>query len=110
MEIKNAKIVRTMLGYEDHGILTCYLQLDYGVGVQSFGGYAFDQYDKQKKDRVGGAYGTEFVGRLLKTIGIEKWEDLPGKHIRVEADRDKVFRIGHILEDRWFDPKNILLK
>ena len=30
MEIKNAKIESTMLGTEDHGIMTCYLYLDYG--------------------------------------------------------------------------------
>ena len=30
-EIKNAVIDNTMLGFEDHGILTCYLFLNYGI-------------------------------------------------------------------------------
>ena len=30
-EMKNANITRTMLGIEDHGILTYNLTLDYGV-------------------------------------------------------------------------------
>ena len=38
-EIRNAVIQSTMLGYEDHGILTCFLHLDYSGAGQGFGGY-----------------------------------------------------------------------
>ena len=42
-EIKNARITRTTLGVEDHGILTAFLHLEgdgWGIG---FGGYALDE-------------------------------------------------------------------
>lgn len=50
MEIKNAKITSTSLGYEDHGILTFGLCLDIsGGGGVVYGGFALDGYDKEKK-------------------------------------------------------------
>jgi hypothetical protein len=102
VEIKNAVIEGTMLGYEDHGILTCMLHLNYGGSGQGFGGYALDSYDGN--DRIGTAYGMEFVRRILKTVGVEKWEDLKRKHVRVKAEWGKVHSIGHIIEDIWFTP------
>ena len=94
---KNAKIVSTMLGFEDHGIMTCYLYLDYDGSGQGFGGYA-----------LGGEFGIEFIKKILKTLEVDKWEDLAGTHCRAEAGHDKVHRIGHILKDQWFDPKDIV--
>ena len=108
-KIENAKITRTMLGIEDHGIMTCMITVEgpgWGCG---FGGYAFDAWDPDKKDRFGVGYGIEFIKRVLSTVGVEKWEDLPGKHIRVENEGwgGKITRIGNILEDKWFDPEEL---
>lgn len=106
-EIKNAKISGTMLGYEDHGILTCMISLDYGGGGQGFGGYGLDAPRKENGKfigRFGTAYGMEFIARILKAVGVDKWEDLKGKHVRVGASWTKVCRIGHIIEDKWFNP------
>ena len=94
-----------MLGYEDHGILTCMLMLDYGGTMQGFGGYAFDQWDGKR--RVGGAFGTEFIARIMNVVGVDEWESLPGKYVRAVADHSKVYRIGHITEDKWMDPSQI---
>lgn len=69
--LKNAKIESTMLGFEAHGIFTYYLNLDYGdASGQAFGGFA-----------LGGDYGSETIKKILETVGIEKWEDLRGRHI-----------------------------
>jgi len=106
-EIKNAKIKSTMLGYEDHGIFTCSLWLDYGGSSQCFGGYGFDFYDKELKMRTGTAYGLNFIIGILKTLEIRKWEDLIGQNIRVEAEDNSVIRIGHFLKNIWFDPKEV---
>ena len=38
----NAKIKSTKLGYEDHGILTCFLILEQESSSQGFGGYRLD--------------------------------------------------------------------
>jgi hypothetical protein len=100
METKNAKIKSTHLGLEGHNIFTCLLNLDYGGSCQGFGGHSlkFDQY------------GIEYLNRILKTIGVRSWEELPGKMIRVKADNCKVHAIGHIIEDRWFNPEDDLAK
>jgi hypothetical protein len=108
--IRNAKITCTMLGYEDHGILTCYLYLDYGGGGQGFGGYAFDEWIDNAGARIGSPYGIEFIANVLKVTDVEKWEDLPGKFIRVEQSHNKVHRIGNVLLDHWFDPEDLAKK
>ncbi len=107
MNESNAIIEATHLGNEDHGIMSCMLFLKFSGCSQGFGGYALDQYDARKKDRVGCAWGMEFIMRILATVGAAKWEDLKGKHLRVRRDHDgwngKIIAIGHIVEDRWFD-------
>lgn len=107
-EIRNAKIESTMLGYEDHGILTCFVHLDYGGSGQGFGGYGLDQYDKATDKRKGSAYGIAFIKGILDTLEVEKWEDLKGTHCRAEATFGKVLAIGHILKDKWFYPEKVL--
>jgi hypothetical protein len=111
MEIENRKIVSTMLGTEDHGILTSQLVLEgdgFGVG---FGGNTFDEPRRDSKGkfvgRRGHAFGMEYIRALPETLEVGKWEDLPGKHVRVETDGigSKVTRIGHIIKDRWFSPE-----
>ena len=99
METKNAKIKSTFLGTEDHGIFTANLTLDYGGGgFQDFGSHEL-KYEK---------YGIEYLERILKTLGIESWEDLPGTVCRVKADRRHVEAIGHFIEDKWFNPEKDL--
>src|SRR4051812_19355959 len=96
-----------MLGVEDRGILTCWLNLDFGGSGQGFGGYALDQWDEEKDARLGTAYGMEFIRRLMNVVGVEKWEDLVGKHVRAETDWSRVHRIGHITRDKWFNPSDL---
>ena len=112
--IKNAKVTRTFLDVEDHGILTCNLDLDYGDSSgQGFGGWSLDEPKRDENDKILGRFGTaegmEYIRRLLSVLGVEQWEKLPGTFVRVETDGDgwggKILRIGHPLKDRWFDPK-----
>lgn len=112
-EVKNAIITGTMLGNEDHGIFTCFLFLDgdgWGVG---FGGYGLDGWDEeQQKSIAKSGVGLEFIKAILETVGVEKWEDLKGKHIRadLEGGWGKCLRIGHIMKDKWFNPKEFFEK
>lgn len=108
-DIQNAIIESTTLGFEDHGILTCFLSLKLHVGSQGFGGYGLDQWVKEEDRRkdVTGA-GMEFVRQILVTVGVTNWEDLKGKHIRIIKDggwNSEIRGIGHFLEDKWFEPK-----
>lgn len=108
IETKNAVITGTMLGIEDHGIMSCMVFLDYGGGGQAFGGYSLDTPIKDAAGkflrREGTAYGMEFIARVLRATGAESWEKLKGTHVRVRADYGKVHAIGHIIKDQWFDP------
>jgi len=77
------KITSTMLGIEDHGILSFNLCFDFGGSMQCFGGYCLDSYDKEKKERVGHAFGTTVIRQILETVGVDKWEKLVGKEMWV---------------------------
>ena len=112
-QIANARISKTMLGFEDHGIFTCYVFVDgegWGCG---FGGYALDVWNKERKsgrgEREGTAYGAQFIVSILRTLEIDSWEKLPGTPVRVETEGigGRILRIGHYLKNRWFDPKEL---
>jgi len=104
-EIENARITSTMLGVEDHGILTAFVTLEYKSGMQSFGGYCMGNHDRHKRTESG--FCADFIVNVLSVVGVEKWEDLIGKHVRADHDSMKVYAIGNLLKDEWFDPKEI---
>lgn len=107
---ENAVIESTMLGDEDHGIFTCYVFVSGDGWGCGFGGYALDEYNKKAEERIGTAYGLEFIKRILKTLEVTKWEKLVGTPVRVETQGlgGGITRIGHFRKNRWFDPKELL--
>lgn len=77
-----AKITSTSLGYEDHGILTVWLTLDFGGGsMQGAGGYALDVWSEDDRRRIGTAYGCEFIARVIKACGVDSWEKIKGRTV-----------------------------
>lgn len=107
-EIENAKITSTFLGREDHGIMTAYVNVQYDTAShQGFGGYALDKPVGEKgvfRERQGVRAGMEFVVGVLGAVGVDSWEELKGKHVRIDHDWSKIYRVGHIIENKWFDP------
>lgn len=102
----NAKIVSVMLGYEDHGILTCFLMLEKAGSSQGFGGYRLDA----PKDATS-VLGSFWIKRILDTVGVRTWEELKGAHIRVIGeDYGDIVGIGHITEERFFFPQEEIAK
>lgn len=93
LEIKNAKIISTFLGREDHGIPTCVLTLDYGASGQGFGTYDLRHY------------GVEMITKIIEAVGASSWEALVGKHCRAKSNHTKVHAIGHIIDDKWYEPE-----
>jgi hypothetical protein len=94
MEKKIAKITSTSLGMEDHGILTAYLELDYGGTGQSTGGYGFDNPDKGSlRGRRGTAFGMEFVARIMWACGVSEWEKLKGRTILALFEDNNFWRV-----------------
>ena len=106
--IKNARIISTMLGREDHGIRTWTIGTKFDVGRRGVGGYALDGYDKESNTRVFKAESMESISKLLEVVGVDKWEDLPGQYIRFEdnGSRSTITKIGNIIDDKWFDLKD----
>jgi hypothetical protein len=101
MTIHNAVIRSVSIDIEDHGMLTAWVNLDYGDSCQGFGGYALD---------CGSSCG-KFVRKTLETVGVDSWEALKGQTIRVRRGNkcnDLVEAIGHIIKDKWFEPKKEL--
>jgi hypothetical protein len=92
LETRNAKITDTFLGIEDHGILTFNLYLEGNGWGQSFGGYS-----------CSGKFLSEAVEEILKVVGVDSWEKLPGMNVRIQGTHSRVARIGHILKDEWYD-------
>lgn len=107
----NAKITGTKLGYEDHGVLTCWIFLDYGGMCQGFGGYCLDNYNQETQKRKHSEMFGITIEAILKVCGVDNWEDLPGKYVRVHTDRhcgSTASGISHILDDKIsFVPKEI---
>lgn len=86
------KIRETFLGFQDHGILTAWLTIEDGLYTQ--GTPAMMGFEEPKpgmdykdpKNRQGSAFGMEFVRRIIKAVGVEKWEDLMGRTIVILRD------------------------
>lgn len=112
-EIINAEITSTMLGIEGHGILSCFLYLKYNGGGGGFGGYALDEWDKELEKRVDkkGLTG-QYIQEIMEVVGVEKWEDIKGKYIRIDTEGwgGTVLGIGNLLEDKWFYPADFFEK
>jgi len=114
MRSQNAKIGKTHLGYEDHGIFTFYLMLDYGNSGQGAGGYALDAY-VEKKGRIGTKKGMDLIITILKLFEIDTWEELPGTYIKVKATHDHVHAIAPLFADdddkeKWLNFKEFFSK
>lgn len=81
-ELHPALIEATHLGYEDHGIVTAWLDLDLATGgKQGAGLVSLSQHDEASDRQMGTAYGMDFVIQLLRAVGVEAWEHLPGKRV-----------------------------
>lgn len=107
MEILNAKITGTKLTMEDHGCLSFWIFLEgagWGVG---YGGYCIGHgYQGADKFTATGD-GLEAMMRIMDVVGVDTWEDLNGKYVRVKTDGwgKKVDVIGNIMKDKWFNIK-----
>lgn len=97
-----------MLGIEGHGIMSYMIRLSQGAMHQGFGGYGLDERLGEYGERRGTAYGGETIRRVLHTLKVDQWEDLPGTPCRIERDdREMIVAIGHFIEDRWFNPRQL---
>ena len=97
-----ARITGTMLGFEDHGILSSYVYLEYatpgekiGGSGQGFGGYG-----------LRGKFASFWLDGVLKAVGVDEWEKLKGKMVWVDAEHSKVHSITGVDTGIKFDPSD----
>lgn len=104
IEIKNAVITGAKITTEDLGVLSAWIDLDYGNCGQGFGGFSLylpKSFSHHAMNSVAG----HFIFRVMEIAGVSRWENLKGKTIRVKATHCSVEEIGHIVKDDWFCPK-----
>ena len=80
-----AKIKTAFLGWEDHGIFTVILDVDYGGSGQGIGCHSLDKpWDNGTiTHRIGTAYGLNYIMAVMKACGVQDWNKLPGRTIYV---------------------------
>ena len=107
IETRNAKITDVTLSMADHGCLTYGLTLEMcGCGC-TYGGICIGTGYLGAKDFEGSAKGIEALMRIMDVVGVERWEDLKGKYVRIVDPGlgGIVDRIGNIIKDKWFSQK-----
>ena len=93
-----------MLGIEDHGIMSFSLMMLFNGCGQGFVGYCLDG----KGGEIGHEKSIICIRRILETVGVEKWEDLTDKIVRIKNESEfpgTIDEIGNVLEDKWFNIK-----
>jgi hypothetical protein len=76
-----AKVESTFLGYEDHGILTAYIQLSGGSWGQSAGGLMFSWRPRGGEGEQFSEAGMAFVSGVLRACGVDTWEKVKGRTV-----------------------------
>ena len=105
--IENALIEKVDLSMADHGCLTLAMTLQGGGWGVVYGGYCLGKGYLGAEDDFfdGSAAGMEYLMRIMDTVGVERFQDLKDKYVRVATKGwgSQVKIIGNILKDKWFD-------
>lgn len=97
--IQNATITDATLDVQDRGVLIGTVGFTYGGGLhQGLGGHCLEGEGH-------GNYCARWIRGILDAAGAGRWSDLKGKNVRVEIENGLISRVGHIVDDTWFDPK-----
>lgn len=103
--IKNAIITKTTLGKEDHGIMTFMISVEFDGCGCGIGGYALSGKDPITGKVGFSAKGLEAIAKICEVVGVENWEDLPNKYIRIKDNGwgSTIDEIGNLMEEKWFN-------
>ena len=106
VEIKNAIVSSTSLDTGDRGLLTAWLHMDYGGSGQGFGGYSLYLPKSYTHFTEKGDFAGHFIFRCMEVCGVDNWDKIKGKTVRVKIVNGIIESIGHIVKDDWFCPKD----
>ena len=104
-KIENALIAKVDLSMADHGYLTLAMVLKGDYWGTVYGGYILGYGYLGSDDFNGSARGIESIMRIMDTVGVERFQDLKDKYVRVAVTTGSgpITIIGNIIEDKWFD-------
>lgn len=104
-EIENAKITSVDLSMEDHGVLCLSIGLDGKGWGCIYGGYVLGKGYVGAKEFSGTEQGIESIMRIMDVVGVDKFNSMKGKIIRVATKGwgSIIKIIGNVIEDKWFD-------
>lgn len=104
-EINNARITSVDLSMADHGVLTLEMGLNGAGWGCVYGGYVIGTGYLGSKKFEGSAAGMESIIRIMDVVGVDKFNDMKGKYVRVATKGwgNRVKIIGNILMNKWFD-------
>lgn len=107
VEVVNCKIAATQLGF-DGGVMLGTLQLQAkGFGVAFSGHVIHVPAQTQEQEDWQTSFGMDYITRVLQTVGVRLWEELPGQAIRLMREGNQVVAIGHLIEEVWFYPREL---
>ena len=84
MEKKLAKVSKATLEIQERGILNFWVYVDYEEGCsQGVGGIALDEWDNEREERTGTAYGCEMIRQMLLLFKVNDFSEMKGKMVWV---------------------------
>ena len=90
IEIENAKITTTLIGLEDHGIFSIAINFE-GEGWGQGTGCYYASGDVER-----------WIKGVIDVLGVQSWESLPNKLVRVKRQDGLLIAVGDIFKDKWF--------
>lgn len=108
-QIGNSLIESADLSMKNCCCLDMSLMLSGQVNV-CFGGYVLGKGYLDAPDDFweGSAAGLEYIMRIMDVVGVESFQDLKGKYVRVahKGLGSSVKIIGNITKEKWFDAES----
>lgn len=105
-KIVNARIEDVSIQMGVHACLTFWITLKSEFWTARFGGvcigYGFLGGGVFEAENGSGLVA---MMQIMDTVGVERWEDLKGKYVRVvdEGLGSTIKQIGNIIENKWFN-------
>ena len=91
--------------WQIYGVLTLEMPITGNGWGCVYGGRVIGQGYLGAKEFKGTPMGIEYIMRIMDIVGVEKFNEMRGKYIRVARTGwgDPIRIIGNLIKDRWFD-------
>ena len=104
-KIENAQISSADLSMADYGVLTLEMPITGSGWGCVYGGRVIGKGYLGANEFKGSSMGIEYIMRIMDIVGVEKFNEMSGKYIRVARTGwgNPIRIIGNLIENRWFD-------